>query len=326
MRKLPFSVVTLLLAGILLAGTAVAQQAPAPKPKPAAPAAKAPQKAPAAKPATAAKPGVAAASALKTQKEKISYALGMSMGKNMAKSMSDEGVDIDRALFARGLKDALTGGKPLLTEAEAKEAIMAFQIEERSKMEAKLQHAGEANKKEGDAFLAANKTKEGVVTLPSGLQYKILTAGTGPKPAAADSVVCNYRGTTLDGKEFDSSFKRGQPATLPVGGAMIKGWTEALQLMPVGSKWQIFIPSDIGFGPRGNGPDIGPNATTMFEVELISIKEKAPAPAPTAAPAATPSATPAATPTPAPPAAPAPAAKPAAEPVAAPAPAPVKKP
>ncbi|HMC32030.1 MAG TPA: FKBP-type peptidyl-prolyl cis-trans isomerase, partial [Candidatus Angelobacter sp.] len=133
--------------------------------------------------------------------------------------------------------------------------------------------ATENNKKEGDAFLAANKTKPGVVTLPSGLQYKIVKAGTGPKPAATDTVVCNYRGTLIDGKEFDSSYKRGEPATFPVSG-VIKGWTEALQLMPVGSKWELYIPPDLAYGARGAGADIGPNATLLFEVELLSIQGK----------------------------------------------------
>ena len=131
-----------------------------------------------------------------------------------------------------------------------------------------MQEAGAANKKEGEAFLAANKGKEGVVTLPSGLQYKILKEGTGPKPTASDTVVCNYRGTLINGTEFDSSYKRGQPATFPVGG-VIKGWTEALQLMPVGSKWQLFIPSDLAYGERGAGADIGPESTLIFEVELL---------------------------------------------------------
>jgi FKBP-type peptidyl-prolyl cis-trans isomerase FklB len=136
-----------------------------------------------------------------------------------------------------------------------------------------MQQAGEANKKDGEAFLAANKSKDGVVTLPSGLQYKILTQGTGPKPAASDSVVCNYRGTLLDGTEFDSSYKRGEPATFPVSG-VIKGWTEALQLMPVGSKWQLFVPSDLAYGDRAPGPEIGPGSTLIFEVELLSIQDK----------------------------------------------------
>jgi FKBP-type peptidyl-prolyl cis-trans isomerase FklB len=130
----------------------------------------------------------------------------------------------------------------------------------------------QANKKEGDAFLAANKTKEGVVTLPSGLQYKILQQGTGPKPTLNDTVVCNYRGTLIDGKEFDSSYKRGQPETFPVN-KIIKGWMEALPLMPVGSKWQLFVPPDLAYGERSAGPDIGPNSTLIFEVELLSIKK-----------------------------------------------------
>jgi FKBP-type peptidyl-prolyl cis-trans isomerase FklB len=151
----------------------------------------------------------------------------------------------------------------------------------------KMQAAGAANKKEGDAFLAANKGKDGVVVLPSGLQYKIITAGTGPKPAATDSVICNYRGTLIDGKEFDSSYKRGQPATFPVSG-VIKGWTEALQLMPVGSKWQLFVPADLAYGDRGAGADIGPGATLIFEVELVSIQPKTAEKAPDAtAPATT---------------------------------------
>jgi FKBP-type peptidyl-prolyl cis-trans isomerase len=147
-----------------------------------------------------------------------------------------------------------------------------LQNEVRQKQEAKRLAETESNKKDGAAFLAANATKEGVVTLPSGLQYKILVAGTGPKPSATDSVVCNYRGTLLDNTEFDSSYKRGQPATFNVG-AVIKGWSEALQLMPVGSKWQLFIPPDLAYGERGKNP-IGPNATLIFEVELVSIQAK----------------------------------------------------
>jgi len=137
----------------------------------------------------------------------------------------------------------------------------------------KAKQLGEMNKTEGAAFLAENKTKEGVVTLPSGLQYKIIAEGTGPKPTSADTVICNYRGTLLDGKEFDSSYKRDQPATFPVG-RVIKGWQEAIQLMPVGSKWRLFIPSNLAYAERGAGADIGPNATLIFEVELISIQGK----------------------------------------------------
>jgi FKBP-type peptidyl-prolyl cis-trans isomerase FklB len=208
-------------------------------------------------------------SALATQRDKVSYAIGMNIGTNLHR----QSVDVDPKLLQQGLQDALSGGKTLLSEDEARATLTEFQTEVRKKQQEKMQQAGEANKKEGDAFLAANKSKEGVVALPSGLQYKILSAGTGPKPAASDSVVCNYRGTLIDGKEFDSSYKRGQPATFPVGG-VIKGWTEALQLMPVGSKWQLFVPSELAYGDRGTGADIGPNSTLIFEVELLSIQSK----------------------------------------------------
>jgi len=208
-------------------------------------------------------------SALATQRDKVSYAIGMNIGTNLHR----QSVDVDPKLLQQGLQDALSGGKTLLSEDEARATLTEFQTEVRKKQQEKMQQAGEANKKEGDAFLVANKSKEGVVALPSGLQYKILSAGTGPKPAASDSVVCNYRGTLIDGKEFDSSYKRGQPATFPVGG-VIKGWTEALQLMPVGSKWQLFVPSELAYGDRGTGADIGPNSTLIFEVELLSIQSK----------------------------------------------------
>jgi len=206
---------------------------------------------------------------LTTQKDKFSYALGMNLGTNLHK----QSVPVDPNILLRGLKDALAGGKTALTEEQARAALMEVQNEMRKKQQAEMQAAGEANKKEGDAFLAANKAKEGVVTLPSGLQYKILTQGTGPKPTATDSVVCNYRGTLINGTEFDSSYKRGEPATFPVSG-VIKGWTEALQLMPVGSKWQLFVPSDLAYGERSPGPEIGPDSTLIFEVELLSIQNK----------------------------------------------------
>jgi FKBP-type peptidyl-prolyl cis-trans isomerase FklB len=206
---------------------------------------------------------------LETPKDKASYAIGM----NIAKGIQKQSIDVDPNIVAQGLKDALAGGKTLLTDDEATAAMKDLQAEMKKAQEEKMQLAGDANKKEGDAFLAANKAKEGVVTLPSGLEYKILTEGAGPKPTASDSVVCNYRGTLINGTEFDSSYKRGQPATFPVG-QVIKGWTEALQLMSVGSKWQLFIPSDLAYGPRGAGRDIGPNATLIFEVELISIQAK----------------------------------------------------
>ena len=255
----------MMLLGNALAQTpATTQQAPAAKT----------QQPPAAK--TGQKPAVTSPTVLtlKTQKDKNSYAIGMSVAKNLQR----QSLDVDTAIVARGLKDAMAGGKTLLTDQEAQALLTEMQAEARKKQEEKMQVAGEANKKEGDAFLAANKTKDGVVTLPSGLQYKVLKEGTGPKPAVTDSVVCNYRGTLIDGKEFDSSYKRGQPATFPVNG-VIKGWTEALQLMPVGSKWQLFVPPDLAYGDRGAGPDIGPGSTLIFEVELLSIQPKGQAPA-----------------------------------------------
>ncbi len=273
MHKCLTSTVNLLAARALLAGNVLAQQTPAAPSSETAPASGTTTKAPATKkPATATKSG-AAPLALKTPKEKFSYALGMNTGKRMAEGLKKQAVPYDPALLTRGMKDGLAGGKTLLTDAEAQTVLTDVQKEMRDKQQAKMQAEGATNKKDGEAFLAANKGKEGIVALPSGLQYKILKAGTGPKPTASDSVVCNYRGTLINGTEFDSSYKRGQPATFPVGG-VIKGWTEALQLMPLGSKWQLFVPSDLAYGERGAGGDIGPDATLVFEVELLSIEDK----------------------------------------------------
>lgn len=274
--KKTYTIVIALLAGtVIFGGNARAQQsAPAGGQQPPAAAS---QTAPAAKTQTtpAAKTGQSTAAkrpvaplALKTDKDKLSYAVGMNIGR----SIHSQSMEIDPAILLRGLKDEMAG-KTVMTDMEAHNTLMQAQQEAKKKADETRQASMEPNKKAGDAFLAANKTKEGVVTLPSGLQYKILKEGTGPKPTPADSVVCNYRGTLIDGKEFDSSYKRGQPATFPVG-QVIKGWTEALQLMPVGSKWQLFVPPDLAYGDRGAGPDIGPGATLIFEVELISIKGK----------------------------------------------------
>lgn len=267
MRKLMITAVNVFAAGMMLLGSARAQQTPAAA-SPQAPTAK-PQTAPAAKPGQPAKPKSQSPLVLKTDKDKVSYALGMNLGANLKR----DSVDIDTAIFVRALKDTVAGGNMLLTESEARATLTQLQTAVRAKQMEKMKLAGEANKKEGDSFLAANKTKEGIVTLPSGLEYKILTQGTGPKPAAADTVVCNYRGTLINGTEFDSSYKRGQPATFPVSG-VIKGWTEALQLMPVGSKWQLFLPAELAYGERGPSPEIGPNSTLVFEVELLSIQAK----------------------------------------------------
>src|SRR5450432_3956034 len=256
---------------LLALGTLRAQDAPAPKPKPAAPSTtpKTPAASSAATPKTGAAAKTGAPLVLKTQKDKVSYAIGLNIGKSFRK----DSVDVNSAVFARGVKDAITGAKPLLTDEELKAVFTELQAELKKRQDDVTRAAGETNQKAGETFLAENKTKDGVVALPSGLQYKIITAGTGPKPAETDSVVCNYRGTLLDGTEFDSSYKRGQPATFPVNG-VIKGWTEALQLMPVGSKWQLFVPADLAYGDRGAGADIGPGATLIFEVELMSIQDK----------------------------------------------------
>jgi FKBP-type peptidyl-prolyl cis-trans isomerase FklB len=264
-----------------LVGVGYGQQTPAASTPaattPAAPAAKTPKaattaKAPAKKTGTAAKS--AAAVPLKTRKEKFSYALGMNIGTGYSQGLKKQSVEVDWNLLAQGMKDAAAGSKTRLTQEEAQAVLNEVQTEIKKEQQEKTQQAAAANKTEGEAFLAANKSKDGVVTLPSGLQYKILTAGTGPKPTASDSVKCNYRGTLINGTEFDSSYKRGQPATFAVG-QVIKAWTEALQLMPMGSKWQLFVPSSLAYGERGAGAEIGPNATLIFEVELLSIEEKA---------------------------------------------------
>jgi FKBP-type peptidyl-prolyl cis-trans isomerase FklB len=252
-------------AGVLSVSIAQQQTPPPTKTQPAAP--PKPQQGTVAKPRTPATKSQPLT--LKTQKDKVSYAMGMNFGTGFRK----QSIDIDPAILARGIRDALSNGKTLLTEDEARAILTQLQSDMRKKQQEAALQLGEANKKQGLAFLEANKTKEGVVALPSGLQYKILQEGTGPKPAATDQVVCNYRGTLLDGTEFDSSYKRGQPATFPVTG-VIKGWTEALQLMPVGSKWQLFVPAELAYAERGAGPQIGPNATLIFEVELVSIKAK----------------------------------------------------
>jgi len=268
MQKPLTIVFQLLAAGMMLLGNAPAQQTPAASTPPSTAPAKKPSTTTAKKAPVTTKPATAVT--LKTQKDKASYALGTKIGGDLKRQ--GVGASVDAALTARGLKDALTGAKSLMTDDEVKAALTQLQTQVRGQMEAKAHEAGGAARQEGEAFLAANKSKEGVVTLPSGMQYKILTAGTGPKPTAADTVSCNYRGTLINGKEFDSS-KGGKPVSFPVGG-VIKGWTEALQLMPVGSKWQLFIPADLAYGDRGAGPDIGPGATLIFEVELLKIEEQ----------------------------------------------------
>ncbi len=205
--------------------------------------------------------------ALETQKDKVSYLIGV----QVAKTIKSQEVDVDPNLVAAGLVDALSGGKLLMTDEELRATITALQKEMAEKQEQARARGADENKKLGEVFLAENAKKDAVITQPSGLQYKILKAAEGRKPAQSDTVVCHYRGTLIDGTEFDSSYAAGRPATFQVGG-LIPGFKEALQLMPVGSTWQIFIPSNLAYGERGAGNVIGPNAALIFEVELISIR------------------------------------------------------
>jgi FKBP-type peptidyl-prolyl cis-trans isomerase FklB len=194
---------------------------------------------------------------LKTQKDRLSYAVGLDMGSSLKKN----DIDVDPDVVARGIKDVLSGSKPLMTDEEVKAVIVAVQKDIRAKL-----------RKKNEDFLAENRKKKGIKVLRSGLQYKVITAGKGKSPKATDTVTVNYRGTLIDGTEFDSSVKRGQPATFPVS-AVISGWAEALQLMKAGSKWQLFIPANLAYGEIGR-PGIPPNAALIFELELISIKEQ----------------------------------------------------
>jgi len=210
---------------------------------------------------------------LKDQKDKVSYSIGMNIGFNLSKQK----VDINPDILAAGIKDSIAG-KPQLTQDQVKDVMAQFEKD----MEQKQKQAGEKNKADGAKFLEENKKKPGVKTTASGLQYKAEKEGTGAQPKATDMVTVNYRGTLIDGTEFDSSYKRGQPATFPVNG-VIKGWTEALQLMKVGSKYQLWIPSNLAYGERSVSPELGPNATLIFEVELMDAKPP-PTPAPPTAP------------------------------------------
>jgi FKBP-type peptidyl-prolyl cis-trans isomerase FklB len=229
---------------------------------------------------------------LKDQKDKVSYSIGMNIGFNLSRQK----VDINPDILSAGIKDAIAG-KPQLTQDQVKDVMAQFEKD----MEQKQKQAGEKNKTDGAKFLEENKKKQGVKTTASGLQYKVMKDGTGAQPKPTDMVTVNYRGTLIDGTEFDSSYKRGQPATFPVNG-VIKGWTEALQLMKVGSKYQVFVPSNLAYGERSVSPELGPNATLIFEVELLDAKPP-PTPGPqgspgTAAPQAPPRPTPAASPSP----------------------------
>lgn len=201
---------------------------------------------------------------LKSTKDKISYIIGRDMANNLAK----QGIEVEAEAFMAGFKEILAGKPSSLSQSEVQQAMMALQQE----MSQKQGASGSENKQQGEAFLANNKGKEGVNTLPSGLQYQVLQEGSGKSPAASDRVTTHYHGTLIDGTVFDSSYERGQPATFPVNG-VIAGWTEALQLMQEGAKWRLFIPSDLAYGSQGAGDVIGPNTTLIFDVELISVNK-----------------------------------------------------
>jgi len=218
---------------------------------------------------------LAADAQLKDQKDKISYSIGLDIGTTLKRQL----IDVNEELLNKGIQDGLSGAKPLMTDEQTKETMSTFQKDMIAKQAAAKKVTGEKNAAEAKKFLGENKTKEGIKTTASGLQYKVLKDGTGPSPKATDTVKVNYRGTTIEGTEFDSSYKRGQPASFPVN-RVIKGWTEALQLMKVGSKYQLFVPADLAYGEKGAGSDIGPNATLIFDVELLGITPAGTTPTP----------------------------------------------
>ena len=203
-----------------------------------------------------------------SNKEKISYIIGRDMAANFKK----QGIEVDPEIFLQGFKEALSGAESKLNPEEVQAAMMALQQEMQSRQAAGKGAMAEANKQEGEAFLAQNKTREGITTLPSGLQYMVLQEGNGASPGPTDKVTTHYHGTLIDGTVFDSSYERGQPATFPVNG-VISGWTEALQRMQEGAKWRLFLPANLAYGAQGAGEDIGPNATLIFDVELISVNK-----------------------------------------------------
>ena len=204
---------------------------------------------------------------LKDEKDKVSYSIGLNIGR----SMKQEGLDLNPDALAAATKDVFAGTKPQLTDEEIQTIMQEFQKKMMAKQLASREEGLGKNKAEGEKFLADNKKKEGIKTTASGLQYKVIKDGSGKTPKATDTVKTHYRGTLINGTEFDSSYKRGEPAEFPVNG-VIKGWTEALQLMKEGAKWQLYIPSELAYGERGAGKDIGPNSTLIFDIELLSVK------------------------------------------------------
>ncbi len=212
--------------------------------------------------------GAATTSQLPTETDRVSYALGVETGK----SFKNHGIDLNATAFSQGLQDAINGNQTLMTNDEITQTLKTFQRTTSTKIQAQMKQSGQKNQQIAGAFLDANKERPGVVTTTSGLQYKIITPGTGPKPGPNDVVSVDYEGRLLDGKVFDSSYERGQAATFPVKG-VIQGWQEALQLMPVGSTWELYIPSKLAYGEQGAGGVIGPNETLVFKVHLLKIQK-----------------------------------------------------
>ena len=208
-------------------------------------------------------PLTGSAAELTTEKKKFSYTVGRQIGQSLLR----QGVDVDAAAFAEGIEDMLSGTASKLSEEEMEAVTKSYQDKQKEEQQALAQQNSEA----GQEFLEANKGKDGVVVLPSGLQYKVLEKGNGKQPTADDTVVVHYRGTTINGNEFDSSYKRGEPTTLQIAN-VIKGWQEALLLMSEGSKWQLYIPTELAYGERGAGAAIGPNEILIFDIELISVQ------------------------------------------------------
>lgn len=216
-------------------------------------------------------PGVLSAAkpeaAPQSEDEKVSYSIGVSVGRNMQR----QGIELRAEAFAQGVKDALGGGKLAMSDEDMQKVLAAFQTRMQAKQQSQQHGQMEQNMMEGKAFLAANAQKKGVVTTASGLQYKVLVAGKGRSPSPTERVVAHYKGTLIDGTEFDSSYARKQPAEFPVNG-VIQGWQEVLPLMKIGAKWMVYIPSELAYGERGAGAKIGPNATLIFEIELLEVK------------------------------------------------------
>ncbi|OEU54387.1 MAG: peptidylprolyl isomerase [Desulfuromonadales bacterium C00003096] len=203
---------------------------------------------------------------VQSEQHKISYSLGYNIGRDF----SQKQLDVDPDVLMRGMRDALSGSTTALSEDEMRQAMMDLQKKMLGQQQQQVKQLAETNEQAGKAFLAENRQKEGIKTTMSGLQYKVISKGTGKKPGPNDKVTVHYRGRLLDGTEFDSSYQRNKPATFPVGG-VIPGWTEGLQLMKEGAKWQLFIPAKLAYGEKGAGPMIGPNSTLIFDVELVSI-------------------------------------------------------